>query len=84
MNIYKKITLTKRDKRLLVKADGFDDAAIGISFNNELIYSYEKMVDILLEDNELSVDEAKDYIDYNILSGGCSMKRCPIIVSEII
>jgi hypothetical protein len=49
----------------ILKADGFDDAIIGIDWNNmRLIYSVKKCIDILAED--MSEEEAIEYFEYNI------------------
>jgi len=49
----------------ILKADGFDDAIIGIDWNNmRLVYSVKKCIDILAED--MSEEEAIEYFEYNI------------------
>ena len=49
----------------ILKADGFDDAIIGIDWNNmRLIYSVKKCIDILAGD--MSEEEAIEYFEYNI------------------
>jgi hypothetical protein len=49
----------------ILKADGFDDAIIGIDWDNmRLIYSVKKCIDILAED--MSEEEAIEYFEYNI------------------
>lgn len=49
----------------ILKADGLDDAIIGIDWNNmRLIYSVKKCIDILAED--MSEEEAIEYFEYNI------------------
>lgn len=53
----------------LLTADGFDDAIIGIdSKNGRVIYSVEKMAEILMRDDEINEDEAFEYLDYNVLN----------------
>ncbi|HMS57125.1 MAG TPA: hypothetical protein PKA27_17200 [Fimbriimonadaceae bacterium] len=48
----------------LLKADGFDDAVIGIDPNTmRLIYSRDKMVEILSK--EMDEDEAIEYLEFN-------------------
>ncbi len=48
----------------LLKADGFDDAVIGIDPNTmRLIYSRDKMVEILSK--EMDEDEAVEYLEFN-------------------
>jgi hypothetical protein len=51
----------------ILKADGFDDAIIGIDWNNmRLIYSVKKCIDILSE--HMSEEEATEYFEYNVSS----------------
>lgn len=49
-----------------IKADGFDDALIGISTDGRLVYSLDKIIDKLTE--EMSQDEAIDFFYFNIQS----------------
>ena len=63
--------------------DGFDEAFIGFSRRiNEpvlAVYSYDKMVDVLVQRDGLDYDEAVEYIDYNCV-GAWVGERTPIIV----
>jgi hypothetical protein len=50
-----------------LKADGFDEAIIGINFNDEIpviVYDKQKMIEILMEQGE-TLDDAIDYLEYN-------------------
>jgi hypothetical protein len=49
----------------ILKADGFDEAVIGIDQNDmRLIYSVRKCIDILTEN--MSEEEAIEYFEYNV------------------
>jgi len=51
-----------------LKADGFDDAIIGICMKTlVLIYDYEKIVEILIARDGMNRGEAYEFFDYNIL-----------------
>lgn len=62
----------------LVKADGFDEACIGIIetfepresgeavHSNRLVYDVERMVDTLVERDGMTRDEAYEYIEFNM------------------
>ena len=53
----------------LVTADGFDDAILGIdSKSYRVIYDADIMVEILMEDEEMSEEEALEYLDYNVFN----------------
>jgi hypothetical protein len=62
--------------------DGFDEALIGYGQRCGLeavaIYDYEKMIEILMKD--MTVDEAREYFEYNI-AGAFIGEYTPIIVN---
>ena len=50
-------------------ADGFDDAIIGLDTSGDVfrvIYDREKMIDILRDRDRMDLDEAIDYLEYNV------------------
>ena len=60
-----------------LKADGFDDAVIGVCYNsNRLIYSYKKCLDILLDEGMEEVD-AMEHLSYNTM-GAYVGEKTPI------
>jgi len=53
----------------MLKADGFDDAIIGYGtqFNVDVvIYDFEKYVQILIKDYEMTDDEAREFMEHNV------------------
>lgn len=47
-------------------ADGFDDAIIGFEPNMyKVVYSRRKCVDILVQNDDMSEEDAIDYLEYN-------------------
>jgi hypothetical protein len=49
-----------------LQADGFDDAVIGVDTKEmRLVYDMEKMVDILAARDEMTFEEALEYLDFN-------------------
>ena len=62
----------------------YDNAIIGISSNGNVIYSYEKMVDKLVESDGMTVEEAEDFIGYNTLGALPNYKEnAPIVMYDI-
>ena len=59
------------DERL-VKANGLEDAIIGVgsrmNMPDVLIYSYNKCVDILMEKEGWTHEEAIEWMDYNVIN----------------
>ena len=50
----------------MLKADGFDDAVIGIEESSmRLIYSVGKCIEILVEDG-MTMEDAMEYFDFNV------------------
>lgn len=46
--------------------DGFDDAIIGVDCcAGKIVYSFEKMISVLMERDKMKYDDAVEYIDYN-------------------
>ena len=73
------------EKALLM--DGFDEACIGFSQRiNEpvlAVYSYDKMVEVLMTRDSMDDEEAEEYIEYNCV-GAWVGERTPIIVRSIL
>ena len=66
--------------------DGFDEALIGFSqrINEPLlaVYSWQKMIDLCVDRDKMSVEEAEEYIDYNCI-GAWIGDQTPIIVMPL-
>lgn len=43
----------------------YEDAFLGISSDDRAIYDYEKMVESLVNHEDMTEDEAREFIDYN-------------------
>ena len=51
----------------ILKADGFDEAVIGIEERSvRLIYSVGKCIEILMTKEEMSLEAAMEYFDFNV------------------
>jgi hypothetical protein len=49
-------------------ADGFDDALIGMcSVSYRAIYDYNKMIDILVQGDDMDEVDALEYLHYNVV-----------------
>lgn len=67
--------------------DYFDDAIIGYEVDTKkVIYDYNLMIKVLIENHKLQVDSAVEYLSYNVL--GLNIKNddgddiSPIIISK--
>ena len=62
----------------ILKADGFDDAVIGIEEGSmRLIYSVRRCIEILITDDEMSLEDALDHFSFNV-SGSYVGEKTPI------
>lgn len=64
-------------------ADGFEDAFIGLSQRISepmiAVYSYDKMVDVLVSRDGMEYEDACEYLDFNVL-GAWVGPQTPIVV----
>ena len=71
----------------LLKWNGFDDAILGVGsrcgMNDVLVYSKKKMAYILRDRDDMGVEEAIEYLDFNVL-GAYIGERTPIVVEDFI
>ena len=69
----------------MLKWDGFGNAIIGVGERNNtdsmIVYDYDKMVKVLVTRDDMSYEEAEEYIDYNVI-GAWIGDTTPIIVSK--
>jgi len=63
-----------------LKADGFDDAIIGIDSKQRMVYSIEKILKILQDDN-MTDEDALEHFYYNI-AGSYVGDHTPIYIWE--
>tara|TARA_R110002124_G_scaffold144966_2_gene310137 strand:+ start:654 stop:956 length:303 start_codon:yes stop_codon:yes gene_type:complete len=74
------------EEERMVKADGLDDAILGtggrINMEEVLIYSYDKCVQIFVERDGFTYEEAVEWMDFNVV-GAWWGPRTPIFIHEI-
>lgn len=60
----------KENDVTLLTADGFDDAIIGVIYtsdcNGHVVYDKEKMKQTLMTGDDMTEDEALEYLEYNV------------------
>lgn len=47
--------------------DGCDSAIVGTNVDGTLIYDYELLIDVFIDDHEMSLDESRDWVNFNII-----------------
>ena len=61
--------IERYDDEEFLKADGFDDAVIGVcNISRRLIYSYKKCLDILIDEEGMSEIDALEHLSYNVIN----------------
>lgn len=66
-----------------LQADGFDDAIIGLEpLSGKVIYDIDLMVEVLITQEELSHQDAIEYLDYNVLNAYVG-ENTPIYIQTI-
>lgn len=45
--------------------DGYDKAILGLTDNGQLVYSKEIMVELLMEEDDLSEEDAWEFLEFN-------------------
>lgn len=61
----------------------FDDALIGVSTDDRAVYDFEKMVECLMIEDDMSYEEAAEFIDFNTIRSLPYVGGSPIIVYEL-
>ena len=73
--------ITEGDEKTLY-CDGLNEALIGIDVNtSRAVYSVERIIDILVDRDEMEVSDAWEYFDFNI-AGAYAGAMTPIYMSE--
>ena len=67
----------------IIKANGLDDAVIGIEVNSiRLIYSSTKIIEILMIQNNMELEDALEYYEFNIV-GAYIGEKTPIYCDDM-
>lgn len=61
---------------------GYDDAIIGITTDDRVVYSFYGMVESLMKSEGMSYEEAKEFIEYNAVRSLPYEENAPVIVIE--
>jgi hypothetical protein len=51
-----------------IQFEGLDYAIIGVSIDGYYVYEYDTMASILIDDDGMTMDEAYEWLDYNVLN----------------
>ena len=60
----------------------FNDAIIGVTTDDRAVYDYDLMVESLAKKDNISLDEAQEFIDYNTVRALPYMSNAPVIIMK--
>ena len=63
-----------------LQIDGYDDACVGVSENDELVYDYALLVKETMKDG-CTLEQAIEYVNFNIVSAMFPGYISPVIVN---
>ena len=59
-------------------------AIIGVTTDERIVYSYERITECLMETDDISEEDAIEYVDYNVVGSlNPKIEESPIIIHEI-
>ena len=68
---------------VIFEGSAYDNSIIGVTLDGRAIYSFEKMVEELIEDNGWSYDESVEWVEYNTIRAiPYAGSKAPLIVYE--
>ena len=53
------------EELLFLSEDYFDEAIIGITYNSQVVYDMDRMVELFAENNDCDNEEAIEYLSFN-------------------
>lgn len=62
-------------------ADGFDESILGVDTKGRVTYSYNKIIETLIERDGMTEEEAREFFDFNI-DGAYVGEYTPIYIYE--
>lgn len=65
-------------------ADGFEEALIGHThgLNIVAVYDYDKCIQIMMERDEMSIEEAVEFMEFNVV-GAYVGEKTPVFISGV-
>ena len=80
-NIREKFIEYGLEDSIIFENPSYETAIIGYDvISNRIIYDYDKMIEYLVEHDNMTPDDAMDFISYNTLRALPYMKNGPIII----
>lgn len=74
--------LSTLDECKIFSDPDFDDAIIGITTDDRVVYSFHGMIESLMNSAGITYEEAKEFIEYNTIRSLPYEENAPVIVIE--
>lgn len=72
------------DDAVVFENPSYETAIVGYDVHSSrIIYDYERMIDYLVENEQMNEDEAVEFIDYNTIRSLDYIENHPIILNRI-
>lgn len=55
------------ENAIIFENPDYDEAIIGVSHDDRVVYSFEKMIKCLVDNDKMTEEEAIDFIEYNTI-----------------
>lgn len=68
---------------IVFDAPDFDDAIIGVTDDGQVVYDYDAMVLSLMKQDNISMEEAVEFIEFNTIRACAYQPNPPIIMYRI-
>ena len=72
------------ESSVIFENPSYDPAIIGISEDERVIYDYDKMIKYLVTEDDMTIEEASDFISYNTIRSLPYVENHPIIMYNLI
>ena len=83
MSIREEIKEYNSDAYVLTE-EYYDDAIIGLSADDKVVYAFSKMVDAVVKAENLTVEQAQEYIEYNVIRALSYLgDKAPVVVYSL-
>lgn len=71
-----------REDLVVFENPDYDDAIIGVSHDDRVVYSFEKMIQCLVKESGMTEEEAIEFIEYNTIRAIPYFPNGPIVLMD--
>lgn len=75
--------ILEHEYEAVILVDGLDDAFIGCTPDGVAVYNIDRCLEIIAEDDNLTIEDAVEYFEYNV-SGAFVGEKTPLFIEVMI